>query len=437
MPGKTSIWQIGLDDTDSKDGMCTTYLGAVILDDLKMAGAKAVGQPKLIRLNPGCPFKTRGNCSVALAVEVPEQYIQKVKLMVLEKVKEHAELRAENTDPGVVFFRGGKIPPQLSEFSKRVVQEIVTIEDAEEIARKTGAEVHKFKLGRGIIGALAAIGNTLDSDQTYELIAYRIPENRGSPRKIDPASVVEMNEKTFPGTFDNIDPRTGEIRITPHSPCPILYGIRGEKVEAVTNAQRMVKAFEPIERSVVFRTNQGTDEHLRQMKISEIEPYFSASVKGRVSSSPKIIRGGHVILKVRDDTGEVDCAAYEPTRQFREVVKRLIPGDSIVVKGGAKKRPGLPLTINLEKLEILDLAPKILRMNPRCKECGKRMKSEGRGKGYSCEKCGSKSPPGSSEISKIDREIGAGKFEVPPRARRHLSRPLVRELHVKPTPREL
>jgi tRNA(Ile2)-agmatinylcytidine synthase len=430
------VLQVGVDDTDSPKGMCTTYVGAVAIDRLQTHGFSLVGAPKLIRLNPACEWKTRGNCAIAFKVGAPRDALGRAKNLVLKTVRELAELDVETTDPGVVFYSGERLPPELTEFTKRVVQDIVPLEEAEALADEIGAEAHKFKLGRGIVGALAAIGHPLDRDWTFELVAYRTPENRGRPRRVDPASVARMDRETQPKTFDNLDSTTGEIRITPHTPCPVLYGIRGETPEAVRRAHGLVRALEPVERVVIYKTNQGTDEHLRRAKISEIKPLWSVSVRGTVSAPPRVIPGGHVIFSIRDRTGEIDCAAYEPTRQFREVVKRLIRGDRVVTHGGVKKKPGLPLTLNLEKIEILHLAPKLVRRNPRCPGCGKRMKSEGRGKGYSCKRCGSTAPPSSVEISEVERGIGTGKFEVPPRARRHLARPLVREIRVRPRVRE-
>lgn len=417
---------IGIDDTDSKDGMCTTYVGAVVTERLKEIGIELIDLPRLIRLNPNVPWKTRGNCSVAIGVRAPDDLIPTIKDTVLKTVGELAELKVETTNPGVVFYHGAQIPAKLKNFSKKVVQDVVTIDEAEATAGEIGAEVHRFKLGRGIIGALAAIGNTLDRDWTYELIAYRAPENRGTPRKVDAASVVEMNSQTFPLTFDNLDPATGEIRITPHTPCPVLYGIRGEDVEILLKSHKLVKTSEPIERVIVYKTNQGTDEHLRRTKIAGAKTYWSVIVDGFVCQAPRTIPGGHVIFRIRDETGEIDCAAYEPTRQFREIVKKLIVGDKVRVFGGIKERPNLPLTINLEKLAILKLAPLLRRENPRCLNCGKRMKSEGRGKGYSCKRCKVRLPPNAAKIEEIPREIEAGVFEVPPRARRHLAKPLIR-----------
>ncbi len=420
------IVQVGIDDTDSKNGMCTTYVCAVVIGRLKTSGVRILGYPKLIRLNPNWKFKTRGNCAVAFTAELEERQVPAFKEIILRTVEELAELHAEDTNPGVVFYYGEKIPPKLKSFSKKVIQDIVTIEEAESVARRIGAEMYKFKLGRGVIGALAAIGNTLEQDRTFELIAYRTPENRGSPRRIDVSSVIEMDKKTFPRTFDNLDPTTGEIRITPHTPCPILYGIRGETAEEVSRAHQLVKALEPVERVMVYETNQGTDEHLRSVKISEARPYWSVMVEGRVSQKPKVIRGGHVIFRIKDSTGEIDCAAYEPTRQFREAVKKLLPGDEVRVYGGIKEKPGLPLTINLEKLEILRLASYFRKENPLCPSCGKRMKSEGKGKGYSCKKCKTSSPPNSARFVKVKRDLDLDMYEVPPRARRHLAKPMIR-----------
>jgi len=430
------LFLIGVDDTDSKAGMCTTYVAAVLIERLEKIGVNLAGFPKLIRLNPNCPYKTRGNCGIALPVEVGEEQISQAKKITLDTVAELAELRSPTTDPGVVFYKGSKIPRALKDWSLRVVREIVTLEEAEKLAESVGAEVHKFKLGRGVIGALAAIGNTLERDRTYELVAYRVPENRGTPRRVDARSVEEMDRRTFPRTFDNIDPSTGEIRITPHTPCPVLYGIRAEDPEAALEASRMVKVEEPIERYVLFETNQATDEHLVRAKIRDVEPLRSFIVDGRVVGYPKVIPGGHVIFKIEDETGEVDCAAYEPTRQFRSVVKQLVPGDKVRVYGGAKQRRGLPLTINLEKIEVLELTRVRRKLNPICKSCGRRMKSAGRGKGYVCKRCKTKLPPEAAKIVEVPRKVDVGLHAVPPRARRHLSKPPSRELLVKPPPRE-
>ncbi len=418
-----------MDDTDSKRGMCTTYVGAVAIRSLQEEGVEVKGYPKLIRLNPMWPHKTRGNCAISFTVEVSPSQVPLVKERVLETVRSLAEMEVETTNPGVVFYASEKIPEELKSYAKKTVQEVVELEEAEALAREVGAEVHKFKMGRGLIGALAAVGHPLEKDWTYELIAYRSREYWGKPRRIDPSSVLLMDRLTYPRTFDNLDHGTGEIRITPHTPCPVLYGIRGESPEAVLRAHELVKAMEPVELVMVYRTNQGTDEHLKKSTISEIRPCTSVILEGKVASNPRTIPGGHVIFTLDDGTGTVDCAAYEPTRRFREVVRGLREGDRVRVCGGVREEPGIPRTINLEKLSILELVPLFRKKNPSCPRCGKSLKSEGRSKGYSCKKCGLHFPSAKPKLIPVERKVERGSFEVPPRCRRHLAKPLVREIH--------
>ena len=55
---------IGIDDTDSVKGGCTTWLATEIIRELQEFDL--IGHPRLVRLNPNVPWKTRGNGAVAL-----------------------------------------------------------------------------------------------------------------------------------------------------------------------------------------------------------------------------------------------------------------------------------------------------------------------------------------------------------------------------------
>jgi len=412
---------IGIDDTDSQNGMCTTYICSVIIDELKHFGFKINDYPRLIRLNPFARFKTRGNgaLSFKLKLNSPKD-MEKVKEIVLKRVQELSELADQRTNPGIVFYCG-KITEELKSYSLRAIRNILTIEEAEKFADQIGAHYFKFKNGRGIIGALAAIGCP-DTDKTYELLAYRMPENYGTPRKIDYQSVFEMNKATYPDTFDNVDGDNDYIAIEPHTPCPILYGIRGESPEAVKNANEMVKVYEPVEKIAIFETNQHTDIHLiKAHKISDLEQFKCYIIDGEVKDFPFTREGGHVIFILKDECAEIHCAAYEPTKEFRETVRKLAPGDKLRVYGGIGEKG----TLNIEKFEILELAKVYKTQNPVCK-CGKRMKSAGIGKGYKCVKCGAKLREGVKDVFEIKRDVKKGFYEVPPSARRHLSKPLIR-----------
>ena len=140
-----------------------------------------------------------------------------------------------------------------------------------------------------------------------------------------------------------------------------------------------------------------------------------------------MIPGRHVIFSIRDKTGEIDCAAYEPTGTLREAAKKLIEGDQVEVHGGVRPAsPQHPITINLEKMRILRLVPKIDFRNPTCSQCGKRMESMGRGKGYRCKKCGFRSSRLEKVAVESKRSLERKLYITSPRSQRHLAKPFLR-----------
>jgi tRNA(Ile2)-agmatinylcytidine synthase len=429
---------IGLDDTDSPRKGCTTYIGALLVEKLEALGCKFFDYPNLVRLNPNVPWKTRGNGAVCLRVDCEDDITDKVRETVLDTVTANADLEYARTDPAVAFLEGD-VSEDLTEFSKRVLREIVTVEEARAAAAKSNVDVSLIKGNRGMIGALAAIGETLQDDYTYEVIAYRKCENRGSVRRVRRESILKMDQETGPLTFNNYDQKKRRVLITPRGPDPILYGIRGETAEIVMKAHSLVVSDEEIERWVIYRCNHGTDAHLSKVEhIIEMRPHNPVIGLGTVSSFPKVIPGGHVIFELKDESGVVDCAAYEPTGDFRDVVRSLIPGDVVEVFGGVREASsGNPITINLEKIKIVKLADEIRYLNPTCSVCGKRTESSGRNQGFRCPKCSRTFPP-SARILKIEpRRLTEQLYIPPPRAHRHLTKPhsrYGREKKTDPTP---
>ncbi len=420
------LLHIGLDDTDSPRGGCTTYIAALLVERLQELGAKFIDYPNLVRLNPNVPWKTRGNGAVCLRVECDPALEGAIKEVVVDAVESHAEFDCENTNPGIVFHTGA-VPEPLGRFACRVIQGVVSREDAEGLIEGYCASAIGYKNMRGIIGALAAVGERLEGDHTYEFLAYRTPENRGMPRRLDVASVMEMDEATRGETFNNFDPEARRPLIAPHGPDPVLFGVRGESAEAVYRAGTMIRAEEPFERWVIFRTNQGTDAHLRRTsKISDLKPYNPAIVAGEVAAHPRTIKGGHVIFPLRDETGEIDCAAYEPTGRFRDIARRLIPGDRVRAYGGIRSDGAGRRTLNLEKMEVLHLAPDIRLANPLCPKCGGGMESMGRGQGYRCRRCGLRDRNLRKRAIQMERKLTPGLYLPPPRSQRHLTKPLQR-----------
>ena len=418
---------IGIDDTDSPRMGCTTYLAALIVERLRELGVPFIDYPNLIRLNPNVPWKTRGNGAICLRVRCPEDLLEHIREITIETVEDYADLSFRGTDPGVVFLPQ-EVPPEIQMFAKNAIQGLVTMDRALGLIRQFGAEAVGLKKGRGIVGGLAAIGGKLNADYTYEIIAYRRPENIGTVRRIDANTIVEMDAKTRPLTFNNVDTGTGRILITPRGPDPILYGIRGETAEILKKAFEIVRSEEPIERCVIFRTNHGTDAHLRRVNsIKEVNPHNPVIVKGTVTKEPRTIPGGHVIFPIHDRRGQLDCAAYEPTEELRKVARLLKPGDLIEAMGGVRAPSAKnPATLNLEKIHILKLTPDLVFQNPTCPKCDKRMESMGRNKGFRCKKCGLRDSDLKKIVLEIERPIKRGLYMAPPRSQRHLTKPFSR-----------
>jgi len=55
---------VAVDDTDSMKGNCTTFLATEIIREFDDMGL--IGNPRLVRLNPATPWKTRGNGSLVM-----------------------------------------------------------------------------------------------------------------------------------------------------------------------------------------------------------------------------------------------------------------------------------------------------------------------------------------------------------------------------------
>ena len=400
---------IGIDDTDSPGGMCTTYLGAVLARRL-IRNHMQVREARLVRLNPNVTFKTRGNAAVMLDGEGDPERAFTIACALVEEL---ADFSCENTNPGVVVTERKPDPA----FYRKAVTDFCTIEEAAAILDKTGARYHGWKNRRGLIGATAAVASEL-SDRTSEILVYREPARFGTPRSVDRQSLFGAEAATFPHTWDTVDTINDVVVCVPHTPDPVLFGIRGESPKWVMAARQMIDSEKPgIEQ--IWVTNQGTDAHLLEGTIGDLREGLSYRVRGTVADPPKTGTGGHVSFMIRDGDNEVRCMAYEPTKNFRQTVRQLMPGDQVIAIGSFKKG-----SINLEKIRIISLARPTITRPPQCPECIKRMTSDGKNKGWKCKKCGARAD--TPDMQELIRTLNPGWYEVPPTARRHLAKPLCR-----------
>lgn len=423
-----TTFHLGFDDTDSSQKGCTTYTAALLVEHLTQRGASFVDYPNLIRLNPNAPWKTRGNGALCLRFTLTDPSISQLVDAIVDIVEHNADLTASATHPGIVLFCGHHVPSDFTQFARTAIQGIATMKSALSLIHRYCCTAIGFKKRRGFIGAVAAIGETLQHDHTYELIAYRIPANRGTPRRVSYASVKRMDQCTGVPTFNNLDYAEKRLLITPRGPDPILMGIRGESARDVQRAFQMLQINEDIERWVIFRTNQGTDAHFPAIAlINTALPYHPLVVQGHVDHSPRVVPGRHLIFRIQDKSGRIDCAAYEPTKKFRNIIRQLQPGDHVRVSGGVRPPSHHhPLTLNVEKLEILALQPLIQYHNPSCKQCRKSLTSMGFQKGYRCKKCRMRYPDAKKIAVPIPRTISLGVYLPPLSAQRHLTKPFSR-----------
>jgi tRNA(Ile2)-agmatinylcytidine synthase len=379
--------------------------------------------PLLVRLNPNIPWKTRGNGGICLRIKTnqPSQIIE----YMTKFIKTDSDI-SSGANPGLAILEGDTIPLSLRQFSSKAMYDVLKMEDAEKLASQLSIQIFKYGDGLGIIGALASIGSLLEGDHTYEAIAYRKEQFQGSPRKIDKAKVSKINTDTHPFTYNNFDSIHDRVLIAPHGPDPVFCGIRGEDPFTVIRALQYVLPLEKLEGYMVFRTNQGTNMHLQNdLSIKKIGTHKAGYVRCKVTKRPTIIRGGHVLFEISDfSNNKYPVAVYEPTG-LGNIASKLIEGDSVDIGIGVSKNNSHSSSIlNVEYLSILKIADEKVNINPPCSKCGKRMKSEGKNKGFQCKICGDKNA--SKIVVTKQRDLQLGMYLPRLKAHRHLTKPLHR-----------
>lgn len=399
---------VGLDDTDSPAGGCTTHFALQVAVAFQREHGLVLRQlPRLVRLNPNVPWKTRGNAAVCLAFGVGdagepvgqgpggepvfvdrqappavpgEGHVEALRALV----GEWCDLEARGTDPAAVLVPG----PLPEPLYREAVTGVVEPERTRQLLGQTpGARWFALGDGRGIVGAAAAAAWPA-RETTYEFIAYRERARWGSRRTVG-AATVDVMEARYPETFHNFDRDNGHLALAPSTPCPVLIGVRAFSPDRLPQAACAVDAGEPWAGHMLFVTNQATDDHVVDRRLAQVAPLETVRAEGTVVSRPRRVEGGHVIFPLADEDRVLDCAAYEPTKGFRGVVERLEAGDRVRVVG-ALRADGRSL--NLEKIEVLTTVAR---------------------------------PRGAAHTSRGPADPPApGWYEVPVAARRHLARPL-------------
>jgi len=377
------VW-LGLDDTDSLEGGCTTEMFCKLLKRMKIPYRDA----RLVRLWPFAEKRTRGNASVGAellcsfdeaSVLIDEQWD-----WLLERCEDTAEpvLVLSNEQPSEQNY--------WSAVRRHLPENELVIEGESRI----------WGEGGGLIGAVAAVSWTGEHDHTWEQTVYRLPSNIGTKR-ITPSQLHMLDEK-FPGTFLNRDPRLNKGLIAPRSPCPVLLGIRAESAEEAESAWQWLSTQEGIEEhedTMLWRTNQACDDHIE------------SAIEAVVLTNPSIREKGH--CSVQTNKGKV--VAFAEGGYVNKLLQKCVEGDEIEFI--ALKFEGV---YHLERLRLLQ---PVLRnkKRPLC-ECGVRMKSKGVGQLVKCPECKT-----TTEVQWIGDTVGSIDWVEPAGdRRRHLAAPLSR-----------
>jgi len=416
-----TILHIGIYDTDSPKGMCTTFLSYKIVKFLEKQEIQFMDFPSLIRFNPNIPWKTRGNGAVRLTIKTKNP--KKIKNKITQLVASYSDTK-NGANPGLVFYQNEKIPVSFHKFSKLALWKLISRKQAKQFVSENNIESFYLGNGQGLVGAISAIGYKF-FDHTFELLCYRKKSQFGKKRDISNDSVKKMQSVTFPDTFSSYDIENDRVLITPHGPDPVFYGIRGETIKSVVRASTIVNSDEKLDGYMVFKSNQGTGDHLNnELQVDDLKPFTSGFLVGEVCTKPATEQGGHVFFSIQVKDRKIRCAVYKPTK-ITQTAQNLIPGDKIRLGGGIRKASKKHRRVlNVEFLHVLQLAKNHLSVNPTCRKCNKRMKSKGSKQGFQCTKCGNSSF--SKTTLEIPRKIQCKLYLPSVSAHRHLTRPYQR-----------
>lgn len=425
---------IGVDDTDGPGGGCTTFVLTEIVATARRQGLDLIGEPRLVRLDPNVPWKTRGNGALSARFghgRGPRQRIGEIdgrpvhsyargspaslpeRRRLVEGAWE-AVLRTRSPEPGSDPALVASESPLTAILYREAVSSRVPLPLAVRALRAAGAEWRTERSRRGLVGAAAAVAWP-GRKCTWELLAYRAPERIGSRRDVD-AGTVRAVASRFPSMFLCYDGRTRRLLVAPHTACPILFGLRSTDPAILDRARRGVRS-ETVDRWMIFRTNQGTGDHVRRRPISGLRPFDAARLDGTVAGLPVTRPGGHVVFDLQDPTGLQPCAAFEPTKTLPGVARALRPGDRITVWGGR----GRDRTFRLEGITVRGLVARYRQVPPRCPTCGRATGSLGRNRGYRCPGCHRRFPPEAARRIREPPGIATGTYHPTPSARRHIA----------------
>ena len=385
-----------MDDTDSLQGGCTTETLFRLIQALPEH--VTVGPARLVRLWPFAQQRTRGNAAVAVELNTEdeqgllvflEHYWRNciLPLRGMVQTSQHNDREQFPSDPGMVWFS-----ESVNDYTiyREGLRRELSLQNLPTPTKSWG--------GHGQIGATLAILWPAE-ELTFEAIAWREPSANGL-RQLDKHAIEHIDQ--MDGTFLCRDDRLGDSLLAPRGVSPVLFGIRAwtrdvamEALEVLLDAPNT----EPVIGSLVFETNQATNDHLGH------------SIVGRVDRV-EVLRGGHTVIHA----SEQRFLAFKESGQIATISQQLREGDVVECKGLMAP----DLSIHIEFMKIQQVVPH--KHRPACPTCDKSMSSMGKDQGLRCKKCGLKMDDRWIETPRL---LPVNQwFQPPASSRRHLAKPL-------------
>lgn len=155
---------IGVDDTDTKDEGATWTMAHNLGLELVSNGFEYLDHI-IVQLYPHNPHKTQNCVSVALSFAVkPGQ-----RELLINKTIEILKRDSLSDKTSIAILDGVKIPKELRNYSLRTKQGMMTVEEAEKVAKELNIDLISVTGSHGKIGALAALGLYDDPEEAVKV----------------------------------------------------------------------------------------------------------------------------------------------------------------------------------------------------------------------------------------------------------------------------
>src|SRR5438445_1312890 len=148
---------VGIDDTDSSSGFCTTYLAFRVASQSADSSFRVFGYPRLVRLNPNVPFKTRGNAAVCVEFEVNSDDLLDDAFEAAQRLLE-AEADVANGANSALIMESKEASDDLDFFRRvyrRAINGVVGYKGVIGALSKMGTRRRLMGNGMGAVGAAA------------------------------------------------------------------------------------------------------------------------------------------------------------------------------------------------------------------------------------------------------------------------------------------